>query len=595
MKNIVKKAKIYEKEKNKQGITLIALVVTIVVLLILAGITINLLFSNEGIFNVANQAKIEHEIGALKDRINNVIADWSIDRLTKPGITVDDLWNKMVDAEIIDNPDEDVKGPEKEGENDRYELTTNEGYIVEIIISPDGNVSIGDITQGEETGNEEDEIGGATEGLKEGNIIASDPIWSNGAASITLSKGVEVGENLSIQYQVGTTTEENWTTGTTGANSVEVVELNHNDVVYARLTDGSNVGSYASVIILDEKEPQEAKIELSETSITTEGSITATVTHTDNESGVEIANCRWEYNTNANPVGIEESSYTNEFTDNQPITLNASTAGTYYLHVLTIDKAGNKTETISQAITIIQLVTGITLDQTNVTLEEGKTLQLTATIEPSNASKQTVSWSSDNDNIVSVNNNGLITAKTVGTTTIRAESTDGTNRTATCSVTVNPALPTIEKELTAGDYVYYYDKNNVQRKCVVLYDSNSSYGIQIITETIVENVTLGIENNFDIAIYNNAISTLNKRAETYLNSNYASLARCVGSLPNNPSYDGPGMFTSNYSYMSSYNGQFKNADNNYNADWIQLGTLGARYTRYRYRLLVSFTRSELEF
>ena len=91
MKKIVKKAKIYEKEKNKQGITLIALVVTIVVLLILAGITINLLFSNEGIFNVANQAKIEHEIGALKDRINNVIADWSIDRVTKPGITVDDL------------------------------------------------------------------------------------------------------------------------------------------------------------------------------------------------------------------------------------------------------------------------------------------------------------------------------------------------------------------------------------------------------------------------------------------------------------------------------------------------------------------------
>jgi len=48
---------------NQQGITLIALVVTIVVLLILAGITINLLFSNGGIFDIANQAKIEHEIG----------------------------------------------------------------------------------------------------------------------------------------------------------------------------------------------------------------------------------------------------------------------------------------------------------------------------------------------------------------------------------------------------------------------------------------------------------------------------------------------------------------------------------------------------
>ena len=143
------KTNIDKRRENKQGITLIALVVTIVVLLILAGITINLLFSNGGIFNIVNQAKIEHEIGALKDRINNVIADWSIERAIDSSITVDVLWEKMVDADIIDNPKEDVSGPKKEGENDRYEITTNEGYIVEIIISPDGNVSIGDAEKGD--------------------------------------------------------------------------------------------------------------------------------------------------------------------------------------------------------------------------------------------------------------------------------------------------------------------------------------------------------------------------------------------------------------------------------------------------------------
>ena len=45
------------KEKNEKGITLIALVVTIIVLLILAGITINLLFSNGGIFDIAKNMK----------------------------------------------------------------------------------------------------------------------------------------------------------------------------------------------------------------------------------------------------------------------------------------------------------------------------------------------------------------------------------------------------------------------------------------------------------------------------------------------------------------------------------------------------------
>ena len=141
--------KIRNQMKNKNGITLIALAVTIVVLLILAGITINMLFGSDGLFNISNQAKERYEIGALKDRINNVIADWSIERAVDSSITVDDLWDKMVDADIIDNPDEDVAGPTKDGENDRYELTTNEGYIVEIIISPDGNVSIGDVVKGD--------------------------------------------------------------------------------------------------------------------------------------------------------------------------------------------------------------------------------------------------------------------------------------------------------------------------------------------------------------------------------------------------------------------------------------------------------------
>ncbi len=53
-----------KKEKNKKyegGITLIALVVTIVVLLILAGISINMLLENNGIITMAQKAKNEYE------------------------------------------------------------------------------------------------------------------------------------------------------------------------------------------------------------------------------------------------------------------------------------------------------------------------------------------------------------------------------------------------------------------------------------------------------------------------------------------------------------------------------------------------------
>ena len=138
--------------------------------------------------------------------------------------------------------------------------------------------------------------------------------------------------------------------------------------------------------------------------------------------------------------------------------------------------------------------------------------------------------------------------------------------------------------LKAGEYVNYIDKNGTTRKCIVLYDSSSSYGVQIITADTVEDVQLGNGTGsdqyynatyFNIArtSYNNAISTLNTRANAYLNTTYASSARCVGSVPNNPSSEASGYFTSNESYMSSYNGTFKNMDTNYEKDWNQMNAL----------------------
>ena len=88
------------------------------------------------------------------------------------------------------------------------------------------------------------------------------------------------------------------------------------------------------------------------TQIKTE-SATATITHIDNESGVDILNSKWECNKSSDEIGIEASSYTNTFSsNNEEINLNLTEGGTYYLHVLTVDKAGNKQEKVSEAIEI---------------------------------------------------------------------------------------------------------------------------------------------------------------------------------------------------------------------------------------------------
>ena len=60
---------------NQKGITLVALVITIIVLLILAGITIAALSGENGILNRAAQARYEEQIGQTKDLISMEVYD----------------------------------------------------------------------------------------------------------------------------------------------------------------------------------------------------------------------------------------------------------------------------------------------------------------------------------------------------------------------------------------------------------------------------------------------------------------------------------------------------------------------------------------
>ena len=134
-----------------------------------------------------------------------------------------------------------------------------------------------------------------------------------------------------------------------------------------------------------------------------------------------------------------------------------------------------------------------------------------------------------------------------------------------------PEEPTVENTLKAGDYVTYPSAQG-DIECRVLYDSTSEYGVQLITSACVENdVTLG-DSDFTTSMnsYNNAISTLNNAAGAYNNSDY-STARCVGSNPINPSTEA-GMHTTQFS--SSYSGQLKDTDTNYETDYNQMTTLG---------------------
>lgn len=85
-------------------------------------------------------------------------------------------------------------------------------------------------------------------------------------------------------------------------------------------------------------------------------------------------------------------------------------------------------------------VTGVSLDKTSAELKVGGTLTLTATVAPTNATNQNVSWSSSDENVATVAN-GTVTAVAVGTADITVKTADG-GKEATCTITV--------KEKTSG-------------------------------------------------------------------------------------------------------------------------------------------------
>ena len=79
-------------------------------------------------------------------------------------------------------------------------------------------------------------------------------------------------------------------------------------------------------------------------------------------------------------------------------------------------------------------VTGITLNQTSATLHPTNTVTLTATVAPSNATNQSITWTSNSAN-ATVSSSGVVTAVSVGTATIRATTVYG-GFFATCVVTI---------------------------------------------------------------------------------------------------------------------------------------------------------------
>ena len=388
---------IYKCRKNysvDEGITLIALVVTIVVLLILAGITISLVFSENGIISKSKNAKEQTEISKVREQLELAKGPEYIERNGK--YNPDSYFERIETEGIIGNKDTDVI----DNGDGTYEVTTTPGYIFKITLVPskdnvediqiehigkvDGprirnlkvtNKTTNSITVEVETANAEGatytyyykkdgevswkkaeeikektytfsglesnviynikvrvekdkkavekEVSTITGELPEGAVQFSPVEWKNGQASTTITTS-ETGYTL--QYQIGEITEGSWTNTTSGS---VIGNLQHGQIVYGRLFDGTNGSKTVNIDIKDIKAP----IVTVNRGTITHDSITVNVQAIDNESGLQ-ANGTYKYYLN----GIEK-----ETSENNVYTFSGLAEGTTYtIKVETFDKAGNK-------------------------------------------------------------------------------------------------------------------------------------------------------------------------------------------------------------------------------------------------------------
>ena len=170
---------------------------------------------------------------------------------------------------------------------------------------------------------------------------------------------------------------------------------------------------------------------------------------------------------NNNYCTVDKSVLTftpNNYSTPQTITVTGVCDSTHYsdkTSVIVVSSSNVSNQTVAVTIknideqpsTVVN-VTSVSLDKTTHTLKVGENIQLTATVLPSNATNKNVVWSANNNNVTVVN--GLITAKTKGSSVVTCQTEDG-NKTATCQVTIEETgleePPTVNNDIVVIDEV----------------------------------------------------------------------------------------------------------------------------------------------
>lgn len=167
-------------------------------------------------------------------------------------------------------------------------------------------------------------------------------VYNNSAISLGTNESSYTGGQLSSESNTLT-----FSSSTAGTFYLHVLTVD---------TNGNAIETISKAItITKDTVAPTATITVASTAALTGNSISITVTQSDNQDKLDLSNCKYVYNTSSTKLGTTASSYTGGTLSSKSntLTFSSSTAGTYYLHVLTVDLNGNATETVSSGMTIV--------------------------------------------------------------------------------------------------------------------------------------------------------------------------------------------------------------------------------------------------
>ena len=387
------------KGNQEKGITLLALVVTIIIIIILSVVAINFLFGENGLVTKAQQGKKMHDIEYARERLGTVLADAFSEKKINPDYEQTEFLDEFIydrepEAETTDDEisldghtfELDRSVPElgeyigeygnlpprikkinaiyktysevsievaavrAEGVKYRFSYKKNEEKDYQVQAEQESNIYTFSNLETLEIYNikvdlmkEKDIVDTETINvrlgeLEEGSLTFGETTWSEGTASLQVSTTT----SKQIQYQI-IQEEGEAVSWTTIANNGIIPNIPNGATVCARLWDGAHGSEEITRTVVDKDAPEITRFEAIET---TWNSIKVEVVATDSESGLASTNTYKFYLNDETEVRGTSTDGTYQYTG---LTISDK-ATSYKIRVEVYDNAGNKAEKTLQNV-----------------------------------------------------------------------------------------------------------------------------------------------------------------------------------------------------------------------------------------------------